>query len=156
MPPLVCHTCGAAVTLDEPIPRDAECESCGRDLRCCLNCRHYDTRYNNSCRETMADPVEEKHRRNFCEYFSFSREPFAATKAPSSREAEARAKLSQLFGGSGSAKSEPPKPAHDKLAGLSGSSKPPDPRAADAKKKLDALFGKPKPAADDTAESDNE
>ena len=98
MPSLVCHTCGAPVTLDEPIPRDAECESCRRDLRCCLNCRHHDPRYNNQCVETMAEPVEEKHRRNFCEYFSFSREPFAGRTAGSGREAEARKKLDALFG----------------------------------------------------------
>jgi hypothetical protein len=90
-----CHQCGAAVVIHEPLARDAECDSCGGDLRCCLNCRHYDTQYNNSCRETDADPVVDKHRRNFCEFFSFSREPVA--KGTSNRAAEARKKLDQLF-----------------------------------------------------------
>ena len=94
---LQCHHCGAAVEIHEPLARDAECESCRKDLRCCINCRHYDTRYNNSCTETMADPVEEKSRRNFCEYFSFSREPLAAGPAKSDRAAAARAKLDALF-----------------------------------------------------------
>ena len=97
MAQLQCHFCGAPVTIGEPIGRDAECDSCRRDLRCCRNCRHYDTRYNNSCRESMAEPVEDKERRNFCEYFSFNREPFAATGTRPDRQADARAKLDALF-----------------------------------------------------------
>ncbi len=54
---LQCRHCGTPVTLSEPLPRDAECSGCGKDLRACVQCRHYDTAYNNSCRETMADPV---------------------------------------------------------------------------------------------------
>ena len=57
MASLQCQFCGAPVTVSEPIGRDATCESCGRDLRCCRNCRHYDPHYNNACTETMADPV---------------------------------------------------------------------------------------------------
>jgi hypothetical protein len=114
-----CRHCGTAVTLSEPIPRDAECSGCGKDLRACVQCRHYDTAYNNACRETMADPVVEKERRNFCEYFSFSTAPFQAG-AGSSRQADARAKLEGLFGGGGK-----PTPS------------------ADARKRLEDLFKKP-------------
>src|SRR2546422_955106 len=81
MAQLQCQLCGAPVTIAEPIPRDAECGSCKHDLRCCRNCRHYDPAYNNSCRETMADPVEDKTRRNFCEYFYFNRAAFTAEAA---------------------------------------------------------------------------
>jgi len=94
----VCRSCGSPIARDEPIPRDLECPGCGHDVRSCFNCRHYDTRYNNSCRETEADPVEDKHRRNFCEYFQLSREPLARSPGGVSREAEARRKLEQLFG----------------------------------------------------------
>ena len=126
MPALQCQLCGAPVTVGEPIPRDAECESCRNDLRCCRNCRHYDPRYNNACTEPMADPVVEKERRNFCECFYFSRAPFQAAAAGTKRAADARTKLDALFGGG---------PARD--------------RAADARKKLDDLFRKP--ASDDDA-----
>lgn len=105
----------------DPIPRDAECESCHKDLRSCSNCKHYDLRYNNSCRETMADPVEDKERRNFCEYFVFNPAPFTAKAATSNRESEARSKLQGLFGGA---------PTKD--------------RVTDARAKLDSLFKKPK------------
>jgi hypothetical protein len=128
MAPLQCHFCGAAVTIGEPIPRDGECESCRRDLRCCRNCRHWDPRYNNECRETMAEPVEDKTRRNFCEYFVFDRAPIAAAAKDRTRENEARAKLMGLF------KQAPPSGAQP---GAPSASPGPD-----AKSRLDALFKK--------------
>ena len=83
-----------------------------------MNCRHYDTHFNNSCRETEAEPVVEKNRRNFCEFFSFTREPFE--KGGGGREAEARAKLEGLFGGKSASPS----------------------RAEEARKQLEGLFRK--------------
>ena len=121
MPLNLCRACGTPTGLEEPISRDSECESCHRDLRCCANCRHFDTRYNNSCRETEAEPVEDKERRNFCEFFTFNREPFVPTGPRAQRVSDARSKLDAMFGGS----------------------KPPVDRAGDARAKLDALFKKP-------------
>lgn len=97
MPALVCQLCGAPVARDEPIPRDAVCASCSTDLRCCRNCRHWDPRVNNECRETEAERVVDKTRRNFCEFFYFSREPFTGTAPAKDRAADARAKLEALF-----------------------------------------------------------
>jgi hypothetical protein len=122
MPQLQCQACGKAVPYDEPIPRDSDCEGCHRDLRCCLNCRHHDDSRNNSCRETEAELVEDKKRRNFCEFFSFNRRSFVAGKGDNPREAEARARLAGLFGG----------PITSDAT-----------RPSDARKKLDGLFGKP-------------
>lgn len=115
----VCRHCGTAVTIGEPIPRDAECGTCGKDIRACIQCRHYDPALNNACRETMADPVVEKERRNFCEYFSISTAPWQ-TPPSSRRRDDARAKLEGLFG---------------------GSSRPT--QSEDARKKLEDLFRKP-------------
>jgi len=131
---LHCQVCGTPVPFDEPIPRDATCESCGTDLRCCVQCRHYDTSRNNQCTETEADPVVEKSRRNFCEFFYFSREKGAARQADTSRRDEARAKLDALFGGGKSPDS-------------GGSTRPgagatPEDKAAEARRKLDDLFRK--------------
>ena len=121
VPTLVCHLCGAPLDVHEPVARDAECPACRGDVRCCRNCRHYDERYNNSCTETEADPVPEKARRNFCEFFYFSREPIAKAGGSAKRESDARTRLDALFGG---------KPA------ASGP-------GSDARSKLDALFKKP-------------
>lgn len=118
-----CQFCGAAVTVSEPIPRESSCESCRHDYRSCRQCRHYDPALNNSCRETEAELVEDKDRRNFCEYFDFNPAPFRASSRDSTREAQARAKLESMFKGGGT----PPAPD----------------RASDARAKLDALFKKP-------------
>jgi hypothetical protein len=128
MPPLQCQACGKAVPYEEPIPRDSDCEGCHRDLRCCMNCRHHDPTRNNSCRETEAELVEDKARRNFCEFFSFNRRSFVAGRGDNPREAEARARLESLFG---------------------GPITPGAPRPSDARKKLDGLFGKPTHDGDD-------
>lgn len=92
-----CHHCGADLVIAEPIPRDAECDACRRDVRCCLNCRHHDAAYNNECRETMADPVADKGRRNFCEYFALARNAGGWPRDEATRAADARAKLEALF-----------------------------------------------------------
>jgi hypothetical protein len=128
MATLQCQACGKPVPYDEPIPRHSECEGCRRDLRCCLNCRHLDVSRNNSCRETEAELVEDKARRNFCEFFSFNRRSFVAGTGERAREDAARARLESLFGG---AKPSP------------GASP-----AGDARKRLDDLFGKPRHGGD--------
>jgi hypothetical protein len=154
MPQLQCHHCGAPVRFDETLPRDAECAACGGDLRCCLNCRHYDVNFNNACRETEAEPVVDKQRRNFCEFFSYSPAPFE--KRGRGREAEARAKLSGLFrspapsGGQtpasgpppGGAKEDGPTPAgaKEKLDELLRETGTPEDRAREARKRLEQLF----------------
>jgi hypothetical protein len=115
----VCRHCGTPITIGDPIPRDAECGQCGKDVRACVQCRHFDPALNNSCRETMADPVVDKARRNFCEYFALSTAPWQGA-ASSRRQDDARAKLEGLFGG-------PSRPS----------------ASDDARKRLEDLFKKP-------------
>ena len=117
-----CQFCGAAVTLAEPIPRDSSCESCRHDYRCCRQCRHYDPARHNACRETEAEMVENKERRNFCEFFDFNSAPFRGAGGAQAREADARKQLDSLFKGGGGSATD---------------------RATDARAKLDALFKKP-------------
>src|SRR6266853_1800995 len=122
--PTVCRSCGTPLSLALPIPRDSVCPNCGHDVRACVNCRHYDPRYHNSCRETEAEPVEDRHRRNFCEYFEPSDEPWKAGGTTAADQA--RAKLDRLFDGSPAPK--PPGSAREKLEGLF---KPPPGKAKD-------------------------
>ncbi len=123
-----CQKCGAALGISEPMGREATCSGCGTDLRACVQCRHYDPKLHNSCRETMADPVEDRERRNFCEYFSFNRASFRPATGEAEKQARARARLEQLFG-----------------MGTPGLT--PD-RKADARARLEGLFEK-KPESDD-------
>ena len=119
-----CQYCGTTVTLDEPIPRESSCEKCLRDLHSCRQCRHYDPALNNSCRETEAERVEDKERRNFCEFFDLNPAPFRGAPPDTSCEAQARARLEGLFGKAGG-----PEP---------GSAE----RASDARARLEGLFKK--------------
>jgi hypothetical protein len=117
----VCVRCGAGLAVPVPVPRDAECPECGLDVRCCLQCRHHAPAFHNQCRESEADPVADKDRRNFCEFFELApagARAAAAGAAGTSREAAARAKLDALFGA---------RPAATD-------------RAGDARSKLESLF----------------
>ena len=49
--------------------RTTTCPSCGKDAHVCLNCRFYDKSAHMECRESIAEPVAQKDRSNFCEYF---------------------------------------------------------------------------------------
>ena len=94
-----CHKCGWEWTLAGQPGRSESCHRCGGDLRVCLNCVSYDPRAAHQCRDRRADPVEEKHVGNFCEYFDFARRNWVAKNEINSREEAARAQLKKLFGG---------------------------------------------------------
>jgi hypothetical protein len=66
-----CHSCGAELDFAPgAVGRGEECLNCRADVRVCLNCSHYDPGSYNECRESMAERVVDKDRRNFCDYFS--------------------------------------------------------------------------------------
>lgn len=67
---LRCHKCGAEWPKRSLPGRRDRCPRCGADMRCCKNCRHYDVGVAEQCRERDADPVTDKNRSNFCEFFS--------------------------------------------------------------------------------------
>ena len=77
--------------------RSESCE-CGGDLKVCRNCVSYDPRVAYQCRDRRAEPVEEKHLANYCEYFEMVRGEYTAPAEGSSREDKARETLKKLFG----------------------------------------------------------
>ncbi len=78
--------------------RSESCESCCTDLKVCLNCLSYDRTVADQCRDRRADPVEEKHVANYCEYFEMARRAFVPPTEEKSRENRARAQLKDLLG----------------------------------------------------------
>ncbi len=64
-----CFECGEAMEFVDHVSRREECPKCGADVRVCKNCEFYDPKAYNECRETSADPVQEKERSNLCDYF---------------------------------------------------------------------------------------
>lgn len=89
-----CYRCKHEVKTHATIGRKDVCPFCNADLRCCLNCRHYEPSLYNQCRETQAERVLEKDRSNFCEYFIFRE---SSLQDPSVKSKEARNKLEELF-----------------------------------------------------------
>jgi len=67
-----CFSCGAQLGSNAKPGRSDTCAACDADVHCCRNCEFYDPGSYNECRESQADRVLEKHRSNFCEYFSFA------------------------------------------------------------------------------------
>jgi hypothetical protein len=90
----ICHQCRKPVNVLKLIGRKDTCPFCNAELRCCLNCRFYDARVYNQCRESQAERVLEKDRSNFCEYFVYG-ENISESDAPG--QASAKDKLESLF-----------------------------------------------------------
>lgn len=79
--------------------RRDQCEKCKTDFRCCHNCVHFDRAVAHQCRERRAEPVQEKDRANYCEYFDFARRVFiVSNNEANTKEEAARNELKKLFG----------------------------------------------------------
>jgi hypothetical protein len=94
---LVCWRCGASVEgLPQPLARLADCPACHADLHVCRMCVFFDRGVARSCREPIADEVQDKDRANFCGYFKAR--PHAYRPADTAASAAARMELEGLFG----------------------------------------------------------
>jgi hypothetical protein len=93
-----CHRCGAEYAFNRTPGRSETCGQCGWDLKVCLNCVYYDTTVAYQCRERRADPVEEKHVANYCEYFDMAKRVWVAKPGETKREDAARSTLKKLLG----------------------------------------------------------
>ena len=97
-----CYKCGATFEIEKVSRRD-ECPQCGTDLRVCLNCAFYAESKANACAEPQAEPVKEKERANYCDFFRFkeaaagSRAGGSITGQAKSGKAEAAKLWNELF-----------------------------------------------------------
>jgi hypothetical protein len=123
---LVCWRCGVALDRDLPMPlaRRAECRGCGAELHVCRMCRFYDRSVAKSCREPVADEVQDKERANFCGWFTPRPGAWSGTSARPA--ADAIADLEALFGGARPAADPDPDDARRALEDLFGPGKPDD------------------------------
>jgi hypothetical protein len=87
-----CAFCGGELGKG-PFGRRDECPKCGGDVHCCLNCRFHDPHAHNQCREPQAEPVTDRDRANFCDFFSAG----AGGRPAEDPAAEARRRLDALF-----------------------------------------------------------
>jgi len=113
---LFCWKCNADLKpVPQPYGRRAECPNCAAELHVCRMCRHYDKAKAKQCREPVAEPVQDKTRANFCDWFQPRPGAWQQDAATGGRDT-----LDDLFGGNTSA----------------------SPKTAEAAKKaLDDLFG---------------
>lgn len=94
-----CWACGEELEASY-YGRSGACPGCNKDTRVCRNCYHCDHKYNNECREHLADPIANKTDSNFCEYFKPGY-PEAADTADGAKkqEADAKSAFDDLFKG---------------------------------------------------------
>lgn len=94
---LNCFNCKTQIELlDGPISRGETCSKCGADVKVCYNCKFYDPNSYNECREPTAERVLDKNRRNYCDNFSPSTDPFSSSQKIVSKQ-DALKKLNDLF-----------------------------------------------------------
>lgn len=65
-----CFSCGHQFDDRTRVYRNTLCPQCGKEMKVCLNCRFYDPAAHWQCRESIPEPVHEKDRANFCDFFS--------------------------------------------------------------------------------------
>jgi hypothetical protein len=95
-----CFFCGHSLSEGERVYRSSSCTRCGKDLKICRNCRFYSPGAHWDCLESIQDPVHDKERANFCEFFQF-REGSSQDRRPGSApdaKKKAQDALDKLFG----------------------------------------------------------
>jgi len=91
---MYCFKCGREIDDNRPTSKDI-CPDCRAYLHCCFNCRFYDVKAPNQCRERVAVPVKEKYMANVCLYFEPTKvKPDLREKK---RMDDARKRLDDLF-----------------------------------------------------------
>lgn len=91
-----CFHCGNS--LEGPVFRSTICESCGKDVKVCLNCEFYSPGSHWDCHETVPEQVKDKDRANFCDYFRLSSKAGGPAKGKKKAD-DARNAFDTLFGG---------------------------------------------------------
>jgi hypothetical protein len=92
---VICVACQADLGRPERVGRRDACPRCAAELHACRQCRFYDPRSSDGCREPQAERVLDATRGNFCDHFSAAEAP--APTAPAAGASEARAALARLF-----------------------------------------------------------
>jgi hypothetical protein len=87
-----CAFCGTEISASRIHIRD-ECSACGRDLHICLHCSFYDANAYRQCRESIKEPVHDKEKANYCDFFCASESGAARVGSGS----DAFKKLHDLF-----------------------------------------------------------
>lgn len=93
-----CWNCGHQIPVisAQKVLKNDTCPQCDADLHCCKNCRFFDPSVHNECRETQAEWVRSKDKRNYCDYFEPSTRVDLTRKSGVSAD-DARKRWDSLF-----------------------------------------------------------
>jgi hypothetical protein len=87
-----CAFCHKEINTSRIHIRD-ECPACRHDLHICLNCEFHDPQAYRQCRESIREPVQDKEKANYCDFFRVLQQG----KAMTGEKDEAFSKLASLF-----------------------------------------------------------
>ena len=90
----ICHKCRRELPYTERILRSEECPWCRAPLHCCKNCRFWDPRAHNECREVGTETVRDREAANYCGAFEFIDGEHEDSEAEAQK---ARSALDSLF-----------------------------------------------------------
>ncbi len=88
-----CAFCGGKIKTGKEVSRNDTCPHCGKDVRCCKQCKFYDTHAYNDCREVAAERIVDKERANFCDYYVMR----GSARGKMNRTQDAKKALEALF-----------------------------------------------------------
>jgi hypothetical protein len=94
---VICVACRADLGRPERVGRRDACPRCSAELHACRQCRFYDPRARDGCREPQAERVLDAARANFCDYFSVAEAPASGAVGSATDATAARAALERLF-----------------------------------------------------------
>jgi hypothetical protein len=84
----VCWACGRQLVAVD-YQREGACPACNKQTHVCRNCRFFQPGRPNDCHEPVAEPVHDKQRANFCDYFEPSADAFVPQANPDALKEEA-------------------------------------------------------------------
>lgn len=89
-----CPFCQTEIT--GPIHHSSECPACGKILHSCRCCSFYSPDAHYGCRESVDEPVWDKEKANFCDYFRLKEGTNTSSK-DDDRAQKSREALRNLF-----------------------------------------------------------
>jgi hypothetical protein len=102
---MICFSCHQKLSVVDAISFRESCPHCFSDLHVCLNCKFFDPKSYNECREPIAESVRDKEKYNLCEFFqlqileisNLSKEVESLPSKKSLSREELRAQAEALF-----------------------------------------------------------
>ncbi len=89
-----CPYCGAEIST--PVHHSSECPKCAKPLHSCRCCTFHSPDSHYGCRESIEEPVWDKDRQNFCDYFRLTENHLVPSRAEAQAQ-KSRDALEKLF-----------------------------------------------------------